>query len=642
MPGFPGETDGERTCSYGTGYLLKQVSAVRKEIPGVLAGDDIEHIHRMRVATRRLRSALPLFSPCFPGKKIRRWRRGLRGIARALGEARDADIQITFLTGYLDSLKSGRGAADRAMLPAVIPPPGSYPVQVHREWTYPSLALRNLARSIRTIFTSAGGYLERIFRHGESAGERTGAPVEPLIRMQDLVPGTECLLLRKNQERAALQEDIGKAIRRLEKSGLLGELERDLRRSGKRAQGSWPDGLEIFAMAFTSVSTRIDGILAFGEALADPARTAEHHAMRIAVKRLRYTLEVWRDLFGDELGDEIDTLKRLQDLLGDLHDCDVWIGILPGFLMAEGNRCRAFFGDESHFRGLVPGIEALMADRGDERRRLHETCLTLWRDLAYRGFWEGLRERLILPLSGPREGSIRIGLLANIQGDHEALARVLADGRSRGAGLFLNAGDTLGSGRGSGETVEMIRREGIVSVAGDCDLEILDGIPPPAPSRGPGEKRDQGRPPKAARRFIRALPASLRLFLGGRRLLLAHGSPGSLTETLDADTPGERLCQIAREARVEAIVSGGSHLPSLRNACQVLFVNPGSVGRPEGTAAPPSYAILEIAPDGMMAVAHHEPGSGPAGPFQGVSPVLRGAPVRVPEHRVETRDGTGD
>jgi len=609
-------------CSYGTRYLMKQVSAVRKEIPGVLAAEDIEHIHRMRVATRRLRSALPLFSLCFSGKKIRRWRRGMRESTQALGEARDADVQIALLKEYIADLKSGRPMRNRSMLPVPMPT-RPHPVPYRRNWYDLSIPLRNLMISLRSGLSRAGAYLNRIL--GEVPPATSGSE-----ERRDLVPGTECILLRKNQERADLQTGIEKAIRRLEKSGVFGEMERDLRRHERKDGEPSGTGREIFAAAFTSVTVRIDELLPFGEFLADPERSREHHAMRIAVKRLRYTLELWRDLFEDDLGTEIDTLKGLQDLLGDLHDCDVWIEYLPRFLEEEGKRCRAFFGDEDHFGSLVPGIEAFLGDRRERRRHLHEIALTTWKDLGFRDFWDRLREKLFVPLSGQKGGLLKVGLMGNISGDSEALRMVLADGRSRGARLFLNAGDTLGSALRSREVVETLMREGIVSVAGDHDLEILEGAPPGGDPRPVVSK--------ATRKFIRSLPVSFRFSFSGKRLLLIHGSPMSPTETLDGGTPEGRLRRIVREAGASIIVSGHAPRPSLKRIGDLLLVNPGSVGRAGGGETGPSYAILEIAPGGAVNVIHHRIGSGP----ESVIPLPVGDPPGLQGGGMATVERAGD
>lgn len=59
-----------------------------------LAEHDIEHVHRLRVATRRAAAALKLYRDWLP-EKTRRWfKKRLRQIRRAAGEARDLDVLI--------------------------------------------------------------------------------------------------------------------------------------------------------------------------------------------------------------------------------------------------------------------------------------------------------------------------------------------------------------------------------------------------------------------------------------------------------------------------------------------------------------------------------------------------------------------
>ncbi len=58
---------------------------------------DVEHVHRLRVATRRSRAALDLFADCLPGREFRRLRRELRRIRQAAGDARDADVFLLTL-----------------------------------------------------------------------------------------------------------------------------------------------------------------------------------------------------------------------------------------------------------------------------------------------------------------------------------------------------------------------------------------------------------------------------------------------------------------------------------------------------------------------------------------------------------------
>jgi CHAD domain-containing protein len=71
---------------------------------------DIERVHDMRVATRRLRAAMEIFAPCFPRKRHKAAVRDVKVIADALGERRDRDVAIEALEAFADEV----GPNDRA------------------------------------------------------------------------------------------------------------------------------------------------------------------------------------------------------------------------------------------------------------------------------------------------------------------------------------------------------------------------------------------------------------------------------------------------------------------------------------------------------------------------------------------------
>ena len=75
----------------------------------VLDVADIERVHDMRVATRRLRAALEIFEPCFPPKELGAALAQVKAIADALGERRDRDVTIAALEGFA----AGMPAPDR-------------------------------------------------------------------------------------------------------------------------------------------------------------------------------------------------------------------------------------------------------------------------------------------------------------------------------------------------------------------------------------------------------------------------------------------------------------------------------------------------------------------------------------------------
>src|SRR5438477_2358463 len=73
-------------------------------VEGVLDTSDIERLHDMRVASRRLRAALEIFAPCFPKQAHRRVLSDVKALADALGERRDRDVRIAQLEGISRSL----------------------------------------------------------------------------------------------------------------------------------------------------------------------------------------------------------------------------------------------------------------------------------------------------------------------------------------------------------------------------------------------------------------------------------------------------------------------------------------------------------------------------------------------------------
>lgn len=79
---------------------------------GVLDIGDIERVHAMRVASRRLRAVLEIFAPCFPRPLYRDVLRDVKQLADALGERRDPDV-------HLEALQRFAGAVGEAERPGI-------------------------------------------------------------------------------------------------------------------------------------------------------------------------------------------------------------------------------------------------------------------------------------------------------------------------------------------------------------------------------------------------------------------------------------------------------------------------------------------------------------------------------------------
>jgi CHAD domain-containing protein len=86
--------------------LLHHLDEFMLHVPGVRAGVDIEPVHQMRVATRRLRNSLDLFEDVLPVNRSRKWNKGIKRVTRALGKARDTDVQAEFIAAFLHNVET--------------------------------------------------------------------------------------------------------------------------------------------------------------------------------------------------------------------------------------------------------------------------------------------------------------------------------------------------------------------------------------------------------------------------------------------------------------------------------------------------------------------------------------------------------
>lgn len=89
---------------YGAQTIRENLRKMLSLIPDVREAKDIEAIHDMRVASRRLRAAISVFEPAFPAREYRRFERNIKLVTRALGEARDLDVMIEALSSMESEL----------------------------------------------------------------------------------------------------------------------------------------------------------------------------------------------------------------------------------------------------------------------------------------------------------------------------------------------------------------------------------------------------------------------------------------------------------------------------------------------------------------------------------------------------------
>ncbi|MBI4926613.1 MAG: CHAD domain-containing protein [Anaerolineae bacterium] len=305
---------------FGSKVLLRHLNALEGELDGVRSGGaDIEHIHRTRVATRRLRAALPLFAAELPKKAVKAWTGKIRSITRALGAARDADVQIDTLTGFMKEDVEER--------------------------------------------------------------DRNG-----LARLE----------LRLRQHRATLQPPVVEAIDHFLASGTLEGMREVLEPLADLETGA-PFDHNLYEHAQASILPCLVHFLSYDAIVRDVERVTELHEMRIAAKRLRYTMETFAPIYANDLKPWLPAVRDFQEVLGDIHDCDVWVGFLPEFMVQEKQRVEEFYGTARPFVRLAPGIQSYLDNRRARRAKLYERFLNRWQASLDEALWQRLEQVIVRP-----------------------------------------------------------------------------------------------------------------------------------------------------------------------------------------------------------------------------------------------------
>lgn len=317
-----GKKTNQSACIFGADFMLKQVYQLDAEIDAALEAKDIEAIHQIRVASRRLRNAFKHFKDCLPSKKSKAWQDEIRKITGALGRARDLDIQIECVNACYD--------------------------------------------------------------------ETLEMPHKP---------GYRRLLLRLKQRRAKAQKKVNKTLNTLKDGKLLGKMSDRFEALSTRAKGAYLFTPSLYQRAFTAINDELEDFLSYQDYIRDPQNVEKLHAMRIAGKHLRYTLELFAPLYKEALIPYIRVMKDIQDNLGAIHDADVWVSWLPKFIQEEQGRIQDYFGNMGPLKRLLPGFEHFKEDRQKTRTAEYQAFLATWEILEGENAWAALGEIIKTPIN---------------------------------------------------------------------------------------------------------------------------------------------------------------------------------------------------------------------------------------------------
>jgi CHAD domain len=152
------------------------------------------------------------------------------------------------------------------------------------------------------------------------------------------------------------------------------------------------------------VVVRLDELRSFAPAAVDGRKVKAQHDMRIAAKRLRYILEATDFCFGRAGTTARRRAKDVQDVLGELHDCDELLPRVEHHLAelrsVDAGAVRERAGDATDLdpalaarvphRTAYRGLEVLAVYVEARRRLLFERFRELWREQERAGTWDRL------------------------------------------------------------------------------------------------------------------------------------------------------------------------------------------------------------------------------------------------------------
>jgi CHAD domain len=210
------------------------------------------------------------------------------------------------------------------------------------------------------------------------------------------------------------------------------------------------------------VVVRLDELRSFAPAAVDGRKVKAQHDMRIAAKRLRYVLEATGFCFGRAGVTGRRRARDLQEVLGELHDCDVMLPRVREHLAElhsrDADAIRARAGDapdlDPELVGRAPhrtayrGLESLAVYIEARRALLYERFREYWLVQEQKGTWDRLERAASRHLERARERRrairraerAREELAAAERAEHDALERA-----RRAAADLADARRTAGS-----------------------------------------------------------------------------------------------------------------------------------------------------------------------------------------------------
>jgi predicted phosphodiesterase len=170
------------------------------------------------------------------------------------------------------------------------------------------------------------------------------------------------------------------------------------------------------------------------------------------------------------------------------------------------------------------------------------------------------------------------------------------------ASSIICTGDTVAYCAQPNETVEAIREWGIHVVAGNVELQLANDAGDCGCNFIKGSVCDRlseqwfvfanSQVTDEQRVWMRSLPTTLTLQIGGRKIGVVHGSQANISEFLFRSSPWEKKNPNFASLECDIIVGGHCGIPFIERSQDKLWVNAGVIGMPANDGTRRGWYLL--------------------------------------------------
>ncbi|MCL2134873.1 MAG: YfcE family phosphodiesterase [Candidatus Bathyarchaeota archaeon] len=413
------------------------------------------------------------------------------------------------------------------------------------------------------------------------------------------------LLKNYKNKRNTIQINVVKVLNDFKCYNVLKELSGYLIKINCDSSDDSFDSLSVLEKACWNINYRVESFLKLSKYVSQESAIFEHHEMRIKAKYLRYTLEIFAPLYKNGLKQEIRLMKELQDLLGEIHDYDIWLNNISHYTaeLSVTNTTKSSKNElkNDEFKKAVTAFSIYITEH---RKHTYNSFVQRWNEAISQNFFENLKKTVNNPVSkiNPFDHSslsdcnIKVAVLSDIHANLHALQMVIQDAEKRGAKLFLNAGDSVGFGVFPNEVLNLLYEKNAINVSGNFDSEIFKKTCKNNISKKIAITYTKKELTNLCRVYLNSFIAKSTIEIAGKKVFMTHASPLSATDNITSNTSKKHLTKIVSNTGADVIIVGHSHEQFHKKVDNVLILNPGSVGRPSDGNPQAAYAMLSFNP----------------------------------------------